>query len=69
MKTYRPGRAEQQQGRGKDLQQAKATEVQRRLLIEFILDQKESLTTEAPRHGENREQGPRGIMPTAQQIY
>ncbi len=40
MKTYRSGHAEQQQGRGKDCQQAKAMEVQRWLLIEFILDQK-----------------------------
>lgn len=46
MKTHRSGRAEQQQGRGKDCQQAKAMEVQRWLLIEFILDQKENLTTE-----------------------
>jgi hypothetical protein len=39
MKTHRAGRAEQQQRRGKDLQQAKALEIQRRLLIGFILDQ------------------------------
>jgi len=42
MKTHRTGRAEQQQRRGEDFQQAKAMEVQRRLLIEFILDQKEN---------------------------
>ena len=54
MKTHRPGHAEQQQGRGKDCQQAKAMEVQRWLLIEFILDQKENLTTETRRHGEEQ---------------
>ena len=54
MKTHRPGRAEQQQGRGKDLQQAKAMEIQRRLLIQVILDQKEKSTTETRRHGESR---------------
>jgi len=42
MKTYRPSHAEQQQRRGKDFQQAKAMEIQMRLLIEFILDQKEN---------------------------
>jgi len=39
MKTHRAGRAEQQQRRGEYLQQAKAMEIQRRLLIGFILDQ------------------------------
>jgi hypothetical protein len=42
MKAHRAGRAEKQQRRGKDFQQAEAMEIQMRLLIEFILDQKEN---------------------------
>ena len=38
MKTHRPGRAEQQQGRGEDFQQAKAMEVQRMFPFETILE-------------------------------
>jgi hypothetical protein len=49
MKTHRAGRAEQQQRRGKYLQQAKAMEIQMRLLIGFILDQQEESTTETRR--------------------
>jgi hypothetical protein len=54
MEAHCSGRAEQQQSRGKYFQQAKALEVQRRLLIQFILDQKENLTTETRRHGEEQ---------------
>jgi len=69
VKSHRPGRAEQEQGRGEDFQQAKAMEVQRRLLIQFILDQKKNLTTETRRHGENREEGSPEFMSYAQQIH
>ena len=54
MKAHRAGRAEQQQRRGKYLQQAKAMEIQMRLLIGFILDQKKNLTTETRGHGEEQ---------------
>jgi hypothetical protein len=54
MKTHRARRAEKQQGRDKYLEQAKAMEVQMRLLIGFILDQKKNLTTETRRHAENQ---------------
>jgi len=69
MKSHRPGRAEQQQGRGEDFQQAKAMEVQRRLLIQFILDQKKNLTTEARRHGEHRKEGSPENMSNVEHIH
>jgi hypothetical protein len=38
METHRAGRAEKQQGREKDLQQAKALEIQRWFPFETILE-------------------------------
>jgi hypothetical protein len=57
MKAHRSGRAEEQQRQRENFQQAKALEIQRRLLIEFILDQKKN----PPRRHRGTEKKPKKL--------